>query len=461
MGLADRLGHKRSDGARPDSGADAPGSFIANNAKRKPDLLSEGARRLKIKVHNRLFETIDISKLESLDPALVSTKVIAAITDILSEDGRLLTEVDRDRLVQEIKNELLGLGPLEPLLRDDAVTDIMVNGAHQVYIEKAGKLHLTDVQFYDDQHVMLIIDRIVSRVGRRVDESSPKGRCTSARWFAHQCNHTAARDRWALAIDPALRKKRYDIGGLVEHGTVSWEMVEFLMAVVRARLNILVCGGTGSGKTTMLNCLSAFVPENERIVTIEDSAELSLQQPHVVRLETRPPNMEGKGEVTQRDLLKNALRMRPDRIVVGEVRGAEVFDMLQAMSTGHDGSMATIHANSARECLGRLEMMMLLSGFPIPQRAMRQQIAAAVNVIVYVGRLSDGSRKMMKISELSGMEGEMIMMQDLYEFNRTDTAPDGSIIGNYRPTGIRSSYAQRLEMAGYKPDTRLIRAAEG
>ena len=231
-----------------------------------------------------------------------------------------------------------------------------------------------------------------------------------------------------LAIDgPSLSirrfgKKRYDIGGLVDKGTVTWEMVEFLMAVVRARLNILVCGGTGSGKTTMLNCLSAFVPENERIVTIEDSAELSLQQPHVVRLETRPANMEGKGEVTQRDLLKNALRMRPDRIVVGEVRGAEVFDMLQAMSTGHDGSIATIHANSARECLGRLEMMMLLSGFPIPQRAMRQQVAAAVNMIVHVSRLSDGSRKVMKISEISGMEGEMIMMQDLYEFNRTDTA---------------------------------------
>jgi pilus assembly protein CpaF len=231
--------------------------------------------------------------------------------------------------------------------------------------------------------------------------------------------------------------------------------------VVRARLNILVCGGTGSGKTTMLNCLSAFVPENERIVTIEDSAELSLQQPHVVRLETRPANLEGKGEVTQRDLVKNALRMRPDRIVVGEVRGAEVFDMLQAMSTGHDGSIATIHANSARESLGRLEMMMLLSGFSIPQRAMRQQVASAINMIVHVSRLSDGSRKLMKISEVSGMEGDMIMMQDLYEFVRTDTAADGSIIGNYKANGIRSSYAKRLEIAGFKNDSRLIRGAEG
>jgi len=460
MGLTNRIANKGiGAGAHP---SEAEGSaFIGAGVKRKADNLSEGSRRLKIKVHNRLFETIDISKLESLEPAMVSTKVSAAITEILSDDGRLLTQTDRDRLVQEIKNELLGLGPLEPLLRDDAITDIMVNGAHQVYVEKGGKISLTDVQFHDDQHVMLIIDRIVSRVGRRVDEASPM---VDARLpDGSRINAIIP----PLAIDgPSLSirrfgRKRYDIGGLVEKNTMTWEMVEFLLAVVRARLNILVCGGTGSGKTTMLNCLSAFVPENERIVTIEDSAELSLQQPHVVRLETRPANLEGKGEVTQRDLVKNALRMRPDRIVVGEVRGAEVFDMLQAMSTGHDGSIATIHANSARECLGRLEMMMLLSGFSIPQRAMRQQVASAINMIVHVSRLSDGSRKLMKISEVSGIEGDMIMMQDLYEFVRTDTAADGSIIGNYRANGIRSSYGKRLEIAGFKNDTRLIRGAEG
>jgi len=460
MGLTNRLAQKgTAAGAHPPDGEG--GAFIGATVKRKSDNLSEGSRRLKIKVHNRLFETIDISKLESLDPAMVSTKVSAAITDILSEDGRLLTQTDRDRLVQEIKNELLGLGPLEPLLRDDAITDIMVNGAHQVYVEKGGKITLTDVQFHDDQHVMLIIDRIVSRVGRRVDEASPM---VDARLpDGSRINAIIP----PLAIDgPSLSirrfgRKRYDIGGLVEKGTMTWEMVEFLLAVVRARLNILVCGGTGSGKTTMLNCLSAFVPENERIVTIEDSAELSLQQPHVVRLETRPANLEGKGEVTQRDLVKNALRMRPDRIVVGEVRGAEVFDMLQAMSTGHDGSIATIHANSARESLGRLEMMMLLSGFSIPQRAMRQQVASAINMIVHVSRLSDGSRKLMKISEVSGMEGDTIMMQDLYEFVRTDTGSDGSIIGTYKANGIRSSYAKRLEIAGFKTDARLIRGAEG
>jgi len=429
-------------------------------AKRERNATADGFQQLKLAVHNRLFETLDVSRLESLEANMASQKVTVAISEILDEEGRLLTDADRARLIEEIKNELLGLGPLEPLLWDDEITDILVNGPSQVYVERGGKLYLTDVSFQDDQHLMLIIDRIVSQVGRRVDEASPM---VDARLpDGSRINAIIP----PLAIDgPSLSirrfgKKRYDIAGLVEQGTVTWEMVEFLMAVVRARLNILVCGGTGSGKTTMLNCLSAFVPENERIVTIEDSAELSLQQPHVVRLETRPANMEGKGEVTQRDLVKNTLRMRPDRIVVGEVRSAEVFDMLQAMSTGHDGSIATIHANSARECLGRLEMMMLLSGFPIPQRAMRQQVAAAVNMIVHVARLSDGSRKLMKISEISGMEGEMIMMQDLYEFNRTDIRPDGSIVGDYRPTGIRSSYARRLEIAGFKTDTRLIRTGE-
>ena len=267
-----------------------------------------------------------------------------------------------------------------------------------------------------------------------------------------------------LALDgPSLSirrfgKRRYDIGALVEKGTVTREAVRFLEAVVHARLNILVCGGTGSGKTTMLNCLSAFVPTDERIVTIEDSAELSLQQPHVVRLETRPPNLEGKGEITQRDLVRNCLRMRPDRIVVGEVRGAEVLDMLQAMSTGHDGSICTIHANSARESLGRLEMMMLLSGFAIPQRAMRQQIASALNIIVQVARLSDGTRKVMKISEISGMEGDMVMMQDLFEFKRTGIGAGGKVQGNFVSTGIRSTYTQRLEAAGLRLDSKLFRA---
>ncbi|HUA32736.1 MAG TPA: CpaF family protein [Candidatus Binataceae bacterium] len=454
MRLADRLAQGGA-GKAGEAGS-AGGSLIGATLRRRKDAMVESSRRLKVKIHNKLFESIDISKLEALEPQMVSGKVTAAINEILNEEGRLLTEGDRARLVDEIKNELLGLGPLEPLLRDDDITDILVNGHGQVYVEKQGKLHTTEVAFQDDQHLMLIIERIVSRVGRRVDEASPM---VDARLpDGSRINAIIP----PLALDgPALSirrfgKRRYDIGALVEKGSLSPELVEFLQAVVRARLNVLVCGGTGSGKTTMLNCLSAFVPEDERIVTIEDSAELSLQQPHVVRLETRPANLEGRGEVTQRDLVRNCLRMRPDRIVVGEVRGAEVFDMLQAMSTGHDGSIATIHANSARECLSRLEMMMLLSGVSIPQRAMRQQVASAVNLIVHISRLSDGSRKVLKISEVSGMEGEMIMMQDLYEFVRTDHSVQGKIAGYYRSTGIRSVYGQRLETVGFRTDARTV-----
>ncbi|HVA77051.1 MAG TPA: CpaF family protein [Candidatus Binataceae bacterium] len=458
MGLAQRLTNANSGAAAAEAGA-AAGSLIGGTVRRRKDALADGSRRLKIKVHNRLFETIDVSKLETLEPAAMSGKVTAAIAEILNEEGRLLTDADRARLVEEIKNELLGLGPLEPLLRDDDITDILVNGPNQVYVERFGKLHPADVAFQDDQHLMLIIDRIVSRVGRRVDESSPM---VDARLpDGSRINAIIP----PLALDgPSLSirrfgHKRYDISGLVEKESITWEVVEFLLAVVRARLNVIVAGGTGSGKTTMLNCLSAFVPEDERIVTIEDSAELSLQQPHVVRLESRPANLEGKGEITQRDLVRNCLRMRPDRIVVGEVRGAEVLDMLQAMSTGHDGSISTIHANSTRECLGRLEMMMLLSGISIPQRAMRQQIASAVNLIVHISRMSDGSRKVMKISEVTGMEGDMIMMQDLYEFARGEPRSDGKVTGQLRSTGVRSNYATRLEAVGYKTDARLFKAA--
>ncbi|MHB8381870.1 MAG: TadA family conjugal transfer-associated ATPase [Candidatus Binataceae bacterium] len=453
MKLADRISQQNSQAP-----AQFQRSLIGGAAKKIKDTQAEGFSQLKLAVHNRLFETLDVSRLESLEPALASSKVTSAITDILNEDGRLLTDADRNRLVEEIKNELLGLGPLEPLLWDDDITDILVNGHGQVYVEKHGKLHPTEVKFQDDAHLMLIIDRIVSQVGRRVDESSPM---VDARLpDGSRINAIIP----PLALDgPSLSirrfgKRRFDIQDLVDKGSVVQEIVEFLQTIVRARLNIIVCGGTGSGKTTMLNCLSAFVPEDERIVTIEDSAELSLQQPHVVRLETRPANVEGKGDVSQRDLVKNTLRMRPDRIIVGEVRGAEVFDMLQAMSTGHDGSLGTIHANTPRDAMGRLEMMMLLSGISIPQRAMRQQIASALNMIVHVSRLSDGTRKVMKISEISGMEGEMVMMQDLFEFKRTGMGPGGEVVGNFVSTGIRSSYSQRLEAAGMKLDARLFRA---
>src|SRR6266436_1634708 len=455
MKLVERISQQNS--AAP---AQFQRSLIGGGTQKKiKDSQAEGFQQLKLAVHNRLFETLDVTRLESLEPGLASQKVTEAITAILEDEGRLLTDTDRFHLIEEIKNELLGLGPLEPLLWDDEITDILVNGPSQVYVERGGKLYLTDVSFQDDQHLMLIIDRIVSQVGRRVDEASPM---VDARLpDGSRINAIIP----PLALDgPSLSirrfgRKRYNIEDLVEKKTLVPEIVEFLRTIVKARLNVLVCGGTGSGKTTMLNCLSLFIPPDERIVTIEDSAELMLQQPHVVRLETRPSNLEGKGEVTQRDLVKNCLRMRPDRIVVGEVRGAEVFDMLQAMSTGHDGSIATIHANSPRECLGRLEMMMLLSGVSIPQRAMRQQIASAINIIVHVSRLSDGSRKVMKISEISGMEGEMIMMQDLFEFVRADTTAAGKINGGFQSTGIRSSYTQRLETAGYKTESKVIKTA--
>jgi pilus assembly protein CpaF len=453
MKLVDRISQQSSQTPAP-----FQRSLIGGGAKKTKDVKSEGFSQLKLAVHNRLFETLDVSRLESLEPGLASSKVTTAITDILNEDGRLLTDIDKSRLVEEIKNELLGLGPLEPLLWDEEITDILVNGHGQVYVEKRGKLHQTDVKFQDDAHLMLIIDRIVSQVGRRVDESSPM---VDARLpDGSRINAIIP----PLALDgPSLSirrfgKRRFEIQDLVDKGSIAPEIVEFLDTIVKARLNIIVCGGTGSGKTTMLNCLSAFVPSDERIVTIEDSAELSLQQPHVVRLETRPANVEGKGEVSQRDLVKNTLRMRPDRIIVGEVRGAEVFDMLQAMSTGHDGSLGTIHANTPRDALGRLEMMMLLSGISVPQRAMRQQIASALNMIVHVSRLSDGTRKVMKISEIAGMEGEMVMMQDLFEFKRTGVGPGGQVLGNFVAAGIRSTYSQRLEAAGLRLDGRLFRA---
>ncbi len=427
-------------------------SLMNGSPRRQRDTMADGFQQLKLAVHNRLFETLDVSRLESLEQNMASTKVTQAITEILNEEGRLLTDTDRARLVEEIKNELLGLGPLEPLLWDDDVSDILVNGPNQVYVERQGKLYLTDVRFNDDQHLMLIIDRIVSQVGRRVDEASPM---VDAR-LADGSRINAIIP--PLALDgPSLSirrfgKKRYTVDDLIEKETVTPDMVEFMQAIVKARLNVLVCGGTGSGKTTMLNCMSSFIPPDERIVTIEDSAELLLQQPHVVRLETRPPNVEGKGEVTQRELVKNCLRMRPDRIIVGEVRGGEVFDMLQAMSTGHDGSIATVHANTPRDAIQRLEMMMLLSGASIPQRAMRQQIASALNMVVHVSRLADGSRKVMRISEITGMEGEMVMMQDLFEFKRTGIGQGGKVLGQFRFTGIRSMYTDRVAAAGFRID---------
>jgi pilus assembly protein CpaF len=344
---------------------------------------------------------------------------------------------------------MVGLGPLEPLLQDNDISDILVNGYAETFIERRGKLIKTGVKFHDDQHLLRVINRIVARVGRRIDESSPM---VDARLpDGSRVNAVIG----PLAIDgPALCIRRFgsfgnDISQLVIRGTMTAEMVAFLRAAVGTRLNIIISGGTGTGKTTMLNALSSFIPEDERIITIEDAAELRLQQTHIVRLESRPPNVEGKGEITQRELFKNTLRMRPDRIIVGEVRGGEVLDMLQAMSTGHDGSMATIHANTPRDCLSRLEMMMLLTGISLPEQAMRQYIVSALNLVVQVNRFSDGTRKVVKISEITGMETDVVLMQDLFEFVRTGTGPTGKVVGEFRSTGVRSKYTDKMLASGY------------
>ncbi len=453
MSLVDRISNA-ANGNQP-----RQHSFAVAAPKRVKSALSDSFQQLKLSVHNRLFETLDVSRLENLEPEVAVTKVSQCINEILDEEKRLITDSDRERLISEVKNELLGLGPLEPLLWDDSISDILVNGPNQVYVEREGRLYPTKVTFNDNQHLMLVIDRIVAQVGRRIDEASPM---VDAR-LADGSRVNAIIP--PLALDgPALSirrfgRRRFNIQDLVDKASLTPEMVELMKALVKARLNILICGGTGSGKTTLLNCLSAFIPDDERIVTIEDSAELSLQQPHIVRLETRPPNIEGKGEITQRELLRNSLRMRPDRIIVGEARGGEVFDMLQAMSTGHDGSLTTLHANNPRDSLGRLEMMMMLYGANLPERAMRQQISASLDMVIHVSRMSDGSRKILKISEITGMEGDMVMMQDLFEFVRTGTGANGKILGAFRPTGIRSFHANRLEAIGYRLD-RLARVNE-
>jgi pilus assembly protein CpaF len=378
------------------------------------------------------------------------------VAQLIDEQAMPLSQRDREQLVDEILHEVHGLGPIEPLMRDPEVSDILVNTSKQVYIERQGKLEPTTVIFRNNEHLLQIIDRIVSRVGRRVDESSPM---VDARLpDGSRVNAIIP----PLALDgPIMSIRRFGrtpltIDDLVRNGSVSPEMVTLLRAMVRARLNILVSGGTGSGKTTLLNCLSAFVPDNERIVTIEDSAELQLQQPHVVRLETRPQNVEGRGEVTQRDLLRNSLRMRPDRIIVGEVRGAESLDMLQAMNTGHDGSISTVHANSARDSLNRLEMMMQMAGFELPIRAMRQQISLALDVIVATARMNDGTRKITSITEVVGMEGDTVMLQDLFVFQREGVDEHGKITGRFVPTGIRPRFAENLKATSQTVDSQAL-----
>ncbi|RMF25501.1 MAG: CpaF family protein [Deltaproteobacteria bacterium] len=438
--------------SRPISGGNgrpALGSGNGSSRLKPKGASSEHLKALKVKIHSELIERLDLAALGSLEPAQAGAEIRSVIVQLLEEGGLPLSREDRRRLEAEITSEVLGFGPLDPLLKDDTVSDILVNSAKQVYVERKGKLELTDITFRDDEHLIQIIDRIVSQVGRRVDTASPM---VDARLpDGSRVNAIIP----PIALDgPALSIRRfgrdpYHIQHLIAFGSMTREMAEFFEAIVKSRLNIIVSGGTGSGKTTLLNCLSSFIPENERVVTIEDAAELQLQQPHIVRLETRPPNLEGKGEITTRDLVRNCLRMRPDRIVVGEVRGGETLDMLQAMNTGHDGSITTLHANSPRDCLSRLEMMILMAGVDLPVQAMRQQISSAVNIIIQQARLRDGTRKVTKVTEITGMEGDTISSQDIFEFVVTGIDPQGKVEGHFRATGIRPKCAATLESCGF------------
>lgn len=450
MKFTGRLGLSRKPPVAAGNGAEPSARLVAHPRTPSPNRTLQD---LKLRIHRELLDRVDLNNLARIEIERANAELKTVITQLLEEQAVPLSQRDREQLGEEILNEVYGLGPIEPLLRDPEISDILVNTSRQVYVERLGKLEPTAVIFRDDAHLLQIIDRIVSKVGRRIDESSPM---VDARLpDGSRVNAIIP----PLALDgPILSIRRFGrnpltVEDLIGLGSFTPEMMAVIRAMVRARLNILISGGTGSGKTTLLNCLSSFIPDSERIVTVEDSAELQLQQPHVVRLETRPPNIEGRGEVTQRDLLRNSLRMRPDRIVVGEVRGAESLDMLQAMNTGHDGSISTVHANSARDSLNRLEMMMQMAGLSLATRAMRQQLSSALNVIVHTARLSDGTRKVTGISEIVGMEGDTIMMQELFTYQRDGVDAEGKFIGRFLSTGIRPRFADQLKASSHDVDS--------
>jgi len=405
---------------------------------------------LKSRIHRQLIEQIDLEKVDMLGTSDLAREIGYIIEKLIVEEGVPLNQQEKERIIVEVQHETFGLGPLEPLLTDPDISDILVNNSNSVYIERHGVLEKTDVVFRDNKHLMQIIERIVSKVGRRIDESAPY---VDARLIdGSRVNAIIP----PLAIDgPVLSIRRFGViplkmNDLIRLGTIDERMKIILEGAVKTRLNILISGGTGTGKTTMLNVLSEYIPATERILTIEDSAELQLKQDHVVRLETRPPNIEGRGEVTQRDLVKNALRMRPDRIIVGEVRGGEALDMLQAMNTGHDGSISTIHANTTRDAMARLDTMVLMAGMDLPERAIREQIAAALNIILQLVRYPDGTRKIVKISEITGMEGSTIVMQDIFIFDQKGISLDGKIIGEFKATGVRPRFAERFKISSYE-----------
>jgi pilus assembly protein CpaF len=403
---------------------------------------------LKVRMHRKLIGMINLAAIEQLEPADFRAQFSDIVTEVLAGEQIPLNGAERARLATDILDEFMGLGPIEPLLKDSTVTDILVNTYRHVYVERRGRLEPTEVRFKDNGHLLRIIDKIVSRVGRRIDESCPMVDARLA--DGSRINAVVA----PIAVDGpvlSIRKfseKPYSLEHLANFGSLTTEMASVLAALVKCRFNILISGGTGSGKTTLLNAMSRYIGEQERIVTIEDAAELRLQQTHVVRLETRPSNVEGQGEIMQRDLVKNALRMRPDRIIVGEARGAEAFDMLQAMNTGHDGSMTTIHANTCRDALGRVEQMISIAGLDLPIRSIRAQIASALDVVVQLSRFSDGVRRVASIQEITGMEGDVIAMQEIFEFRQRSVDAEGRVLGAFAATGVRPMFIERLAVQG-------------
>ena len=425
--------------------------------RRTNTLSAEEFEQLKKRIHNKLVEKLNLSRVSEIEGDSLRREIRAAVEHLCDAEETLLNRKERERLVQEVLDQTLGLGPLEILLKDDSISDILVNGAHNVYIERQGRVFKTDVKFRDDAQLLQIIDRIVSRVGRRIDDTCPM---VDAR-LADGSRVNAIIP--PLALDgPSLSIRRFGsnplkLEDLLNYRSLTPEIVLLLEGALKARLNIIISGGTGSGKTTLLNVLSNFIPNEDRIVTIEDAAELQLQQEHVVRLETRPPNIEGRGEVRASDLVRNALRMRPDRILIGECRGAEALDMLQAMNTGHEGSLTTIHANTPRDALSRLETMIMMNGFELPVKAMRQQIASAMDLIIQVNRMQGGARRITYVSEVVGMEQETVVMQDIFKYVQEGLDENGRARGSFVANGVRPSFTDRLEASGVRLPANLFR----
>jgi pilus assembly protein CpaF len=414
-----------------------------------PDGKATPFQEMKARLHRAIINRLDLTKLNLLTPQQTHNEVARIAKELLVNEEMPLSAIEREQMIEDIRHEFFGLGPLEPLLADPTISDILVNSPYRIFVERGGRLERAGVSFNDNDHVMRVIERIVSSVGRRIDESSPM---VDARLQdGSRVNAVIP----PIALDgPMLSIRRFGkvplkMETLIEKNTLTNEMAEMFGMCVKARLNILISGGTGAGKTTLLNALSAYIPEEQRIITIEDSAELMLQQPHVGRMETRPRNIEGRGEITQRDLVKNALRMRPDRIVIGEVRGGEAIDMLQAMNTGHDGSLTTIHANTPKDALVRIETMIQMAGLRISERAMRQQLASAIDLIIQVTRLSDGTRRITSVCEIAGIERSQVLMQEIFRYERHGMDETGRVIGRFRPSGVMPQFAERLEACGF------------